>query len=189
MVAATPKARRRGWHVGVAARYVDDATFDQRRGTRPSANDLWIARILRGTRSVQALLTARKRPEFFFCCSRDSGDRHIAARRWCSAAIARYSVASSMVSSHANFIRPADAGTNGMGRQNGSHHSSFRMESPDALRWRFGRTQSAPFPKQSRESSASLVRVSDGRSPTLRRGRCQQWRFASADRALSVATN
>ena len=189
MVAATPKARRRGWHVGVAARYVDDATFDQRRGTRPSANDLWIARILRSTRSVQALLTARNSFSMRKCCSRDSGDRHIPARRWCSAAIARYSVASSMVSSHANFIRPADAGTNGMGRQNGSHHSSFRMESPDALRWRFGRTQSAPFPKQSRESSASLVRVSDGRSPTLRRGRCQQWRFASANRAFSVATN
>ena len=43
------------------------------------------------------------------CCSRDSGDRHIPARRCCSAAIARYSVALTIVSSHASSIRPAGA--------------------------------------------------------------------------------
>ncbi len=81
------------------------------------------------------------------CCSRDSGDRHIPARRWCSAAIARYSVALSIVSSHASSLRPAGAGTNGVGRLNGSHHLSFGMESPNALRWRFGRIQPAPSPR------------------------------------------
>ena len=50
------------------------------------------------------------------CCSRDSGDRHIPARRWCSIAIARYSVALTMVSSHASSIRPAGAGANSVGR-------------------------------------------------------------------------
>jgi hypothetical protein len=41
------------------------------------------------------------------CSSRDSGDRHIPAQRWCCRAIARYWSALTMVSSHARpFARP-----------------------------------------------------------------------------------
>src|SRR5262244_4585803 len=42
------------------------------------------------------------------CSSRDSGDRHIPAQRWCCRAIARYWSALTMVSSHAQgpFARP-----------------------------------------------------------------------------------
>jgi hypothetical protein len=44
------------------------------------------------------------------CSSRDCGDRHIPAKRWCSAAIARYSIALTMVSSYARASVPACAG-------------------------------------------------------------------------------
>jgi hypothetical protein len=41
------------------------------------------------------------------CYSRDAGERHMPARRWCSAAIDRYSVAPTIGSSHATpFARP-----------------------------------------------------------------------------------
>jgi hypothetical protein len=40
--------------------------------------------------------------------------------------------------SHASSICPTGAGANGVGRLNGSHQLSFGMESPNALRWRFG---------------------------------------------------
>jgi hypothetical protein len=53
---------------------------------------------------VHAFLALGKRPELLFqaqMLSRDWGERHMPARRWCSAAIARYSVASIIVSSHA----------------------------------------------------------------------------------------
>ena len=73
----------------------------------------------------RSLPSARARNSFSRrrCCSRDSGERHMPARRWCSAAIARYCVASTMISSHARSIRPAGAGTKGAGRLNGSHQS------------------------------------------------------------------
>jgi hypothetical protein len=49
------------------------------------------------------------------CSSRDSGDRHIPAQRWCCRAIARYSIVVTMMSSHASAVRPAEAGTNRVG--------------------------------------------------------------------------
>src|SRR5262249_61692949 len=42
-----------------------------------------------------------------------------------------------MAPSHANFLRPAGAGANGVGRLKGSHQRSLGMESPNALRRRF----------------------------------------------------
>jgi hypothetical protein len=54
------------------------------------------------------------------CSSRGSGDRHIPAQRWCCRAIARYSIAVTMMSSHASSVHPAQAETNGVGRSNGS---------------------------------------------------------------------
>jgi hypothetical protein len=68
------------------------------------------------SRSASARSSCSKRK----CCSRDSGDRHIPAKRWCSAAITRYSLALIIVSSHASSLRPAGAGANGVGRSNGS---------------------------------------------------------------------
>jgi hypothetical protein len=56
------------------------------------------------------------------------------AWRWCSAAIARYSVAVIIVSSHASSIRPAGAGAIGVGRLNGSHEFKFWNGKPE----RFG---------------------------------------------------
>ena len=64
------------------------------------------------------------------CCSRDSGDRHIPARRWCSAAIARYSVASCIGSSPRELHRRAGAETNHgtpkPGRRRNSTSHSFK---------------------------------------------------------------
>jgi hypothetical protein len=60
------------------------------------------------------------------------------------------------VSSHVSSIRPAGAGANGVGRLNGSHQLSFGMESPNALRWRFDRPQSAPSPRYSRENCSAV---------------------------------
>ena len=66
-------------------------------------------------------------------------------RRWCSAAITRYSVASTIVSSHASFIRPTSAATNSVGRLNGSHHFKFSNGKLNALRWRLSQTQWCTF--------------------------------------------
>ena len=69
-----------------------------------------IIRVLCGTRPVQAFLTRGESQESFSrrkCCSRDSGDRHIPARRWCSEASARYSAALIMISSYAISFVPA----------------------------------------------------------------------------------
>src|SRR5262245_7728822 len=52
------------------------------------------------------------------CSSRDSGDRHIPAQRWCCRAIARYSIAVTMDSSHACYSSGRDR--KAWGRSNGS---------------------------------------------------------------------
>jgi hypothetical protein len=86
--------------------------------TRPALlSDLRIARMLRGTRPVQAFLALRKRPEFLFPAQvLFAGFRRPAHTG--KAMVFRGHLI--MVSSHASSLCPAGAGANGVGRLNGS---------------------------------------------------------------------
>src|SRR5262245_34863902 len=88
------------------------------------------------------------------CSSRDSGDRHMPARRWCSAAIVRYCVASTMTSSHACSFARIDRSE---GR--GTLKRVPQQVSNGKARTRcFGvsiASQSAPLPGRSRENPPS----------------------------------
>jgi hypothetical protein len=93
-----------------------------------------------GRQRAPGILSRRK------WCSRDSGDRHIPSRRWCSAAVARYSVALTMISSHASFLRPdLCAGAKGVGHSKGSHQLRFSKIKPERLALAFRATSVCAF--------------------------------------------
>jgi hypothetical protein len=87
-------------------------------------------------RTQRSSLSASARSSFSRrkCSSRDSGDRHIPAQRWCCRAIARYSIEVTMMSSHASAVPPAKPERTAWDAQTGP--IKVRLENSNALRWR-----------------------------------------------------